>query len=86
MKKSDVIGKVIHYYDKIGVAVIELKKTLKVGDKIKFVKGESISKQSVESMQLEHVQVSEGRKAQEIAIKVDKKVGNGTLVYPAGID
>ena len=83
MKKSDMIGKVIHYYDKIGVAVIELKKSLKVTDKIKFVRGESIVEQTVESMQLEHVQVSEGKKGQEIAIKVDKKVGSGTLVYLA---
>ena len=83
VKKSDLIGKVIHYYDKIGVAVVELKKSLKAGDKIKFVRGENVSEQWVESMQLEHVQISSGKKAQEIAIKVDKKVGNGTLVYLA---
>ena len=83
MKKSDLIGKVIHYYDKIGVAVIELKKSLKTGDKIKFVRGENIFEQEVMSMQLEHVQVVSGKKGQEIAIKVDKKVGSGTLVYPA---
>ena len=81
MKKADLIGKVIHYYDKIGVAVIALKKALKVGDKIKFEKGENIFEQSVESMQLEHVQVSAGKKGQEIAMKVDNKVASGTLVY-----
>ena len=83
MKKADLIGKVIHYYDKIGVAVIALKKALKVGDKIKFEKGENIFEQSVESMQLEHVQVPAGKKGQEIAIKVNNKVGSGTLVYLA---
>ena len=83
MKKSDLIGKVIHYYDKIGVAVIELKKALKAGDKIKFVRGENVFEQDTISMQLGHVQVSVGKKGQEIAIKVDKKVGNGTLVYLA---
>ena len=83
VKKSDLIGKVIHYYDKIGVAVIDLKKSLKVGDKIKFVRGENIVEQQVESMQLEHIQVPTGKKGQEIAIKVDEKVGSGTLVYLA---
>ena len=60
--KKDLIGKVIHYYDKIGVAVIKLEKTLKAGDKVKFVKGENEFEQTVESLQLEHEQVKEGKK------------------------
>ena len=31
------VGRVSHYYDKIGVAIVELDGTLSVGDKIKFV-------------------------------------------------
>ncbi|OGH10802.1 MAG: hypothetical protein A3B38_03820 [Candidatus Levybacteria bacterium RIFCSPLOWO2_01_FULL_36_13] len=81
MAKDTLIGKVIHYYDKIEVAVIQLSKGLKVGDKVKFVHGEDSFEQDVESMQLEHVQITEGKKGQEIAIKVDKKVSSGTLVY-----
>lgn len=80
MADKDSIGKVIHYYDKIGVAVIMLTKALKVGDKIKFVHGENEFEQTVESMQLEHAQVESGKKGQEIAIKVDKEVKSGTLV------
>ena len=81
MAKEDLIGKVIHYYDKIGVAVVELKKILKVGDKVKFVHGENSFEQGVESMQLEHVQISVAKKGQEVAIKINKKVSSGTLVY-----
>lgn len=81
MAKDNLIGKVIHYYDKIEVAVVELKKKLKVGDKVKFVHRENSFEQGVESMQLEHVQITEGKKGQEVAIKVDKKVSSGTLVY-----
>ncbi len=77
---KDVLGKVIHYYDKIGVAVIKLGKPLKTGDKIKFVHGENEFEQTVESMQLEHVQVESGKKGQEVAIKVDKETKSGTLV------
>jgi len=81
--KKDLIGKVIHYYDKIGVAVIKLEKNLKAGDKVKFVKGENAFEQTVESLQLEHEQVKEGKKGEEIALKVDKETGSGTLVYKA---
>jgi ASC-1-like (ASCH) protein len=35
------IGKVIHYYKKINVAIIDLQSgTIKIGDKLKFKKGE----------------------------------------------
>ncbi len=81
MTDKDLIGKVIHYYDKIGVAVVKLEKALKVRDNVKFVHGENEFKQSIESMQLEHAQVSQGKKGQEIAIKVDKEAKSGTLVY-----
>jgi len=30
------IGKVMHYYDKLGVAIIQLDSGLGIGDKIKF--------------------------------------------------
>ena len=74
-------GKVIHYYDKIGVAVIKLEKGLKVGDSVKFVHGEDEFEQEVESMQLEHAQVQSGKKGEEVAVKVDKETKTGTLVY-----
>jgi hypothetical protein len=80
---KDLVGKVIHFYDKIGVAIIKLEKTLKVGDKVKFIHGENTFEQTIESMQLEHEQVLQGKKGQEVAVKVDKETKSGTLVYLA---
>lgn len=81
MDKKDLVGKVIHYYDKIGVVVIKLQKSLKVGDKVKFEKGDASFEQVIESMQLEHEQVTSGKKGEEIAVKVDKLAKNGVSVY-----
>jgi putative protease len=83
MADKDLVGKVIHYYDKIGVAVVKLSKVLKVGDKVKLVHGENEFEQVVESMQLEHEQVQSGKKGQEVAIKVDKETKSGAEVYLA---
>ena len=33
------VGKVKHYYDKIGVAVVEVVGTISIGDKVKFTRG-----------------------------------------------
>ena len=81
--KKDLVGRVVHFYDKIGVAVIKLEKPLKVGNNVKFVHGENEFTQTIESMQLEHVQVESGKKGQEIAVKVDKEAKSGTQVYLA---
>jgi len=81
MDKKDLVGKVIHYYDKIGVAVIKLRKGLMAGDKVKFEKGDKSFEQVIESMQLEHEQVTSGKKGEEIAVKVDQVAKNGTSVY-----
>ena len=66
MADKDLVGKVIHYYDKIGVAVIKLEKALKVGDKVKFVYGENEFEQTVESMQLEHEQIERRKKVRKL--------------------
>ncbi len=78
---KDLVGKVSHYYDKIGVAVIALTKSIKLGDELKFVHGDNSFKQTVESMQLEHEQITSGKKGQEIAVKIDKVAKPGTQVY-----
>jgi len=81
MDKKDLVGKVIHYYDKIGVAVIKLQKSLKVGDKVKFEKKDKPFEQIIESMQLEHEQVASGKKGEEIAVKVNQVAKDGVGVY-----
>jgi len=81
MSKKDLIGKVVHYYDKIGVAVVRLEKILKVEDKVKFTKGDKSFEQTIESMQLEHKPVTSGKKNEEVAIKVGEIVKTGTELY-----
>ena len=76
------IGKVLHYYDKIGVAVVELEGDLATGDKIKFVRGgEDLFEQSVDSMQVEHEKIKEANKGDTIGLKADQEVKEGAEVF-----
>lgn len=78
---EEEIGRVTHYYPKIGVAVVELKSTLKVGDKI-LVKGATTNfEQVVESMQIEHKDVQKAEAGQSVGIKVKEKVRENDRVY-----
>jgi len=75
------IGKVTHFFDKISVAVVELTAPLKVGDKIKFKRGEEEFEQAVESMQVEHEPLQEAKKGQAIGMKTKQPVHEGTEVF-----
>lgn len=79
MKK---VGTVTHYYGKIGVAIVDLSGTLKVGDRIKFESGTE-AEQTVDSMQIEHEQVEEAKKGDMVGLKVPQKVHEGATVYLA---
>jgi putative protease len=75
------VGKVTHFFGKISVAVIELSAPLKVGDKIKFKKGEEEFEQQVDSMQIEHEPIQEAKKGQAIGLKTVQPVHEGTEVF-----
>jgi len=76
------IGKVTHYYDKISVAVLDLTSgSLKVGQQIKFKKGEKEFTQSIQSLQIDHKEVEEVKKGDSFGIKVDEEVQEGMEVY-----
>lgn len=80
---KNLVGRVVHFYDKIEVAIVKLEKNLKVGDRLKFVKGDNSFEQEVSSMQVEHEQIENAKKGQEVGIKINKKAPEGTMVYLA---
>jgi hypothetical protein len=78
-----IIGKVVHYYDRIGVAIIDLKKPLRIGETITLQKGDQTMPQRVTSMQIEHLPVASAQPGDVIGLKVDHEAPEGTLVLPA---
>jgi translation elongation factor EF-1alpha len=75
------IGKITHFFSKICVAVIELKKPLTVGDTI-MVKGPTTDfEQKVDSMQIEHKNVQNAEAGQSIGLKVAERVRETDVVY-----
>ncbi len=78
---GEEIGKITHYFTKIGVAVIELSGDLKVGDKIRIKGATSDFKQTVKSMQIEHESIEEAEAGQSIGMKVKDHAREGDTVY-----
>ncbi|MBI3559441.1 hypothetical protein HY085_03520 [Candidatus Gottesmanbacteria bacterium] len=70
------IGKVSHYFDKIGVAALTLTGPLALGETVKI--GELT--QVINSMQIDRVPVEKAKTSDDVAIKVDQKVKEGMEV------
>ncbi|PSO45691.1 MAG: hypothetical protein BRC25_01305 [Parcubacteria group bacterium SW_6_46_9] len=77
------IGQVIHYFNNIQVAVIELSDELSVGDTVTFVNpnGEKLFEQQIDSMEIDEEPVETASSGDEVAVKVEKKAKAGASVH-----
>ncbi len=80
MAKDTKVGKITHYYDKLGVGIIKLVKSLKVGQTIKVSGKTSNFEQLVSQMQFDRKDIQSGKKGQEVGVKINSKVRPGDEV------
>jgi putative protease len=75
------VGKVTHYYNQIGVAVIQLSGELSVGDTILILGHTTDCMQPVASLEIEHQKVQSAGPNMEVALKVLEPVRKGDKIY-----
>lgn len=81
LPKGKQIGKITHYFSKIGVAVLALEGGLKAGDTI-VISGQGREfEQLADSMQVDHENVQAAKAGDEVGLKVAAPVKEGCLVY-----
>ena len=75
------VGKISDFFARPVVAGIDLTQSVKVGDKI-HIKGHTTDLELViESMQINNVNVQEGKAGDSIGVKVPDRVRRGDTVY-----
>lgn len=75
------VGKIMHFYNRINVAAVELSGTLKVGDTL-HVKGANTDFTfTVESMQIEHESVAEAGAGDQVGIRVPETVHENDKLF-----
>lgn len=81
-KEGKLIGEITHYFGKIGVGVIKLKGSLKIGDTIRIVGGEDTDfEQEVQSMEMEYKKIKTAKAKQSIGLELKDKAREGYKVY-----
>lgn len=76
------VGKVTHYFAKIGVAVVQVTNgSIKVGDEV-HIKGHTTDlRQRVDSMQIEQEKIEIAELGQSIGLKTEQPVRANDVVY-----
>ena len=78
---EEMVGKVSDFFAKPVVAGIELIGTLRLGDKV-HIKGHTTDLEfTVESMQINNIDVNEGKAGDSIGVKVSERVRRGDVIY-----
>lgn len=76
------IGRIAHYYSHLGVGIIELSEgELKLGDTIHIKGVHTDFTQTVDSLQVEHQNVSRAEKGNLVGVKVKEKVREHDRVF-----
>jgi translation elongation factor EF-1alpha len=77
-----LIGKIVHYFNKISVGIIEITDgELNVGDTIHIKGHTSDFTQQVNSMQIEHEVIEKAKIGDGVGIKVDSPVHDHDQVF-----
>lgn len=81
MADETKVGRITHYYSKLGVGIIELSGVLRVGDEI-HVKGATTDfTQKVDSLEIERSAVTQAKAGDVIGMKVAEKVREGDETF-----
>jgi putative protease len=75
------IGKVIHYWTRLGVAGVELDDSIKMDDWVQFLGATTDFQQRITSMQINKRFVHEAHAGQQVGILVADRVRPGDTVY-----
>lgn len=79
------VGKVIRYYEKIGVTIVELSSNLTVGDKIKVFKdGREILSQSIDAIKVNQENLPFAKAGDVVALILNDKVQKGSEIFRLG--
>lgn len=80
-KKEKPVGKVTHFYDKIGVGIIKLAAQVKLGEVLRFKGRKCDFVQAVTSLQFNHKPILKAGRGKEVGVQVNQKVEKGDLVF-----
>jgi hypothetical protein len=75
------VGRVTHWYNKIGVAALDLDGRVTRGDHVKVRKGDAEFDDTIASIEIDHVDVPEADVGDNATVKLSHAAKEGSDVY-----
>lgn len=85
LKKEITLGRVTHYYDRLGVAIVDLAMPVRLGDVVHFKRGTHEHVQPITSLQIDHQAVTGAKKKDIVGLKVMQEVHPGAVMMPGNL-
>lgn len=76
-----LVGTVVNYLSRLGVAIVDLNDSLAVGDRISIEGNSTNIQQIVDSMQIEHQSIAQANKGESIGLKLADHCRKGDCIY-----
>jgi translation elongation factor EF-1alpha len=76
-----LIGKIIHVFGKINVAVVNVLESFSIGDRIIVTGGGKEFSQIVSSIEKNHQKITRAEKGDMVGLEMAEKVKKGYLIY-----
>ena len=80
-QQGQSVGTIAHFFNKIGVAVVELTDALKMGDSIKVVGKNTDFEQVVDSMEMDKQKIETAEAGSLVGLKINQKAKEGSRVF-----
>jgi hypothetical protein len=81
MATGERVGEVVHFFDKIMVAVVRVTQGIRQGDRLHFLGNHTDFEELITSMQVEHQAVEAAAAGSEVAVKLSQPARRGDAVY-----
>ncbi len=75
------VGRVSHYFNKIGVAAIVLNMSLSLGDRVRILGSKTDLVQNIDSMEIDRKKIEKAMPGDTVGVKVTDKVRRKDKVY-----
>lgn len=81
MRVVEPVGRITHYYNKIGVAIVHLAQPLRVGERIQVDDHRYSFVQEVTSIEQDHQRIRKAEEGMLVGVRVAQPVHEGAVVF-----
>lgn len=79
--RREIVGKVRHYYTRLGVVIVALRSRIKIGDTVQIIGCNSDYTHKINCIEKDHVNVQSAQGGDDVAIRFSGRIKEHDVIY-----